>query len=187
LVISDTSGSALFSPLVVTHGAIAERDEFHPYSADLAAYFPAPVETYAGRTLYFQLEAPNPVDAGDSLFYTDQIKLDVCTTVKPPDPRPGKVRQLGGHVQVILEGVPVEMEGIDVWAIQLPDGLTPPDQLDFQATYSIQDSTYSFFNLNPGTYRIYAEVWVSGNMYSAATTVSVGAGDIVTNVDLSLL
>jgi hypothetical protein len=90
-------------------------------------------------------------------------------------------------VQVILEGVPVEMEGIEVWAIQLPDGLTPPDQLDFQATYSIQDSTYSFFNLNPGTYRIYAEVWVSGNMYSAATTVSVGAGDVVTNVDLSLL
>jgi hypothetical protein len=49
------------------------------------------------------------------------------------------------------------LPGVDVWAIQLPDGTTPPEELGVWTTYSIQDSTYNLFNLNPGRYRIYAE------------------------------
>ena len=79
------------------------------------------------------------------------------------------------------------MQGIDVWASQLPDENTPLDELDFQYTYSIQDSTYSFYNLNPGTYRIYAEVWVSGNQYSAVQTVTIGAGETNVDVDMTLI
>ncbi|MBN1812590.1 MAG: hypothetical protein JXA14_12195, partial [Anaerolineae bacterium] len=62
-----------------------------------------------------------------------------------------------------------------------------PEELDYQATQSIQDSTYRFYNLNPGRYRIYAEVWVSGNLYSASTTVEVNVGDVRTDVNLNLL
>jgi hypothetical protein len=88
---------------------------------------------------------------------------------------------------VVLEGQPTKMAGIDVWAIQLPDGNTPPAQLDFQTTYTLQDGTYDFYNLNPGTYRIYAEAWVSGNLYSGATTIEVQAGEEVTSANLNLL
>jgi hypothetical protein len=79
------------------------------------------------------------------------------------------------------------MAGIDVWATQLPDGTTPPEELQVYTTTSLHDSSYNFFNLNPGRYRIYAEVWVSGNLYSAATTITVQVGDVVTNINLNLL
>ena len=90
-------------------------------------------------------------------------------------------------MQVVLDGRPTQLSGIDVWATQLPDGSTLPGQLDYQTTQSIQDSSYSFYNLNPGRYRIYAEVWVSGNLYSASTTIEVKEGDVRTDVNLNLL
>jgi hypothetical protein len=170
---------------VVTNGAPARRDEFHAYSDNLASRFT--LQDYVGQDLTLYFDAPNARDEGDSHFYIDQVRCEACTTVHPPAPEPGKVHRLGGKLQVILAGQPTEMEGIDVWAIQLPDGIMPPSQLDFQATYSIQDSTYNFYNLNPGTYRIYAEVWVSGNMYSAVMTIDANAGDVITNVDMNLL
>jgi hypothetical protein len=97
------------------------------------------------------------------------------------------VYRLGGRILVILDGRPTPMPGIDVWAIQLPDGTTPHDELGVWTTYSIHNSTYNLFNLNPGRYRIYAEVWVSGNLYSASTTIQVGAGATILDVNLNLL
>ena len=97
------------------------------------------------------------------------------------------VYRLGGRVLVILEGRPTRLPGVDVWAIQLPDGTTPPEELGVWTTYSIHNSTYNLFNLNPGRYRIYAEVWVSGNLYSASTTIRVEAGATILDVNLNLL
>jgi hypothetical protein len=185
LVVQDGGGANLIAPVVVTNGAIAERARFLSFSRDLAPLFP--LQDYIGQSLRLRLEAPNPTNEGDSWFYVDQVRLEMCTTVQPPAPEPGKAYRLGGRVQVVLAGQPVDIEGIDVWAIQLPDGSTPLDQLDFQATYSIQDSTYNFYNLNPGTYRIYAEVWISGNMYSAVMTTEIHEGDVITNVNMNLL
>jgi hypothetical protein len=183
--VQDTNGVDLTTPIQVTNGAIAQRDRFLPFSTNLAAQFT--LANYADQTLRLHFQAPNVSDLGDSEFYIDQVRCDVCTTVRQPDPAPGKVTRLGGRVLVVLAGQPTSMPGVDVWAMQLPDGSTPPDQLDFQSTYSIQDSTYSFFNLNPGTYRVYAEVWVSGSLYSAVQTVTIGAGEINTEVNLTLL
>ena len=74
-----------------------------------------------------------------------------------------------------------------MWAIQLPQAGIDPGMLDFQSTYSIQDSTYSFFNLTPGEYRIYAEIWVSGNLYSASTTLTISSSEVNMEVDLTLI
>jgi hypothetical protein len=137
-----------------------------------------------------QIDAPNPTDDGDSLFYIDQVRCEVCTTVQPPEPQSGTVRRLGGELTVLVEGYPRPMQGVDVWAMQLPDGPTPPPGgWGFYTTYSIHDSTYNFYNLNPGTYRIYAQVWVSGVLYTASDTVEIGdawIGRERTGVNLAL-
>ena len=65
--------------------------------------------------------------------------------------------------------------------------VTPPGELGAWSTYTIQDSTYNLFNLNPGHYRIYAETWVSGNLYTASTTISVEAGQTILDINLILL
>ncbi len=81
------------------------------------------------------------------------------------------------------------MQGVDVWAMQLPDGSTAPEDLTYYATYSIHDSTYNFYNLNPGTYRVYAQVWLSGVLYTATETVLIDdpwIGQQRTDVDLTL-
>ena len=181
----DQAGNNLTTPLVIATGATPQRGTFHAYSRDLSGLLDW--QSRVGEQLRFRLEVPNPNGQGNSRFYVDQVRYDICTTVRPPDPEPDKVHRVGGHVQVILEGRPTRMAGIDVWATQLPDGTTPPEELQVYTTRSLHDSSYNFYNLNPGRYRIYAEVWVSGNLYSAATTITVQAGDVVTSVNLNLL
>jgi hypothetical protein len=185
MVIQDGGGNNVTAPLVIASGANPDRGTFRAYARDMSGLLDW--RARVGEQLRFRLEVPNPNGQGNSRFYVDQVRYDFCTIVQPPDPEPDKVERLGGRIQVILEGRPTQMAGIDVWAIQLPDGTTPPDQLEVYTTTSLHDSSYNFYNLNPGRYRIYAEVWVSGNLYSAATTITVQAGDVVTNINLNLL
>jgi hypothetical protein len=187
LTIQDESGANLTRPIIVTDGGQAERNVFHRFERDLAPLMEPDVLSHFGETLRFRLYADNTDGRGASRFHLDQIRCDVCTTVLAPEPEPDRVYRVGGRLLVVLEGRPTPMPGIDVWAIQLPDGVTPPEELETWSTYSIQDSTYSMFNLNPGRYRIYAEAWVSGNLYSATTTIEVKAGDIRVDVNLNLL
>jgi hypothetical protein len=188
LTIRDGTGADLTQPIIVVDGGQPDRDLFHLFDRDLVPLFDGTdVLDHVGQNLRFHLYADNDDEQGDSRFYLDQIRCDVCTTIIPPDPEPGRVYRVGGRLLVVLEGRPTQMPGIDVWAIQLPDGTTPPEDLGVWTTTSIQGSTYNLFNLNPGRYRIYAEVWVSGNLYSAATTIQVEAGDTVIDVNLNLL
>jgi hypothetical protein len=169
----------------IADGALpaSKRDSFHEFTGDLAPLFLAgdSLLNHVGDTLRLRIDAPN-VDTdgdgyedGDSLFYIDQVRCDICTTVVRPPERPLTVYRLGGALTVLVEGFAQPMQGVDVWAIQLPDGKTAPGSLGYYTTYSIHDSTYNFFNLNPGTYRIYAQVWVSGVLYTASTTVDLGS------------
>jgi hypothetical protein len=185
VVIQDSGGTDLSSPVEITHGAIAARGAFHGFSVDMGNEFP--VADYADDTIRLRFAAPNPSDEGNSEFFIDQVRCEVCTTVEEPEPEPGMAHRLSGHLLVVLAGHPTEMPGVDVWAVQMPDGVTPPEALDFQSTYSIQDSTYSFYNLMPGTYRIYSEVWVSGNLYSATQIVTIHEGESNTSVNLTLI
>jgi hypothetical protein len=43
-------------------------------------------------------------------------------------------------------------------------------------TYTIQDSSYGLYLLDPGEYVIYAEWWEGPDLYNALTTVTVSAG-----------
>jgi hypothetical protein len=187
LIIRNEAGADLIESVVVTNGGQAERSVFHRFEQDLTPLFGSDVQDYVGETLRFRLAADNRDGQGSSRFHLDQIRCDVCTTIQAPEPEPDKVYRVGGQVVVILDGRPTRLSGIEVWAIQLPDGVTPPEELGSWSTYTIQDSTYNLFNLNPGRYRIYAEAWVSGNLYTAATTVRLEAGQTILDVNLILL
>lgn len=175
-LITTVDGTPLSDRALLGQGNDSPRGVFLPGSADLAPYFfdggMEAVKNYAGQKLRLRLEANNADEQGDSRFYIDQIRCDVCYKVKEPDPEPGKVRKVGGLAQVLLpSGVKAKFQGIDVWAMQMQTGEPPSPplyELDFQSTYTIQDSTYGFYNLQPGRYRIYAEFWYGGNLYSAS-------------------
>ena len=198
VTVSDVVNTALTSATEIAHGAppAGDRDRWLGWTGDLAPSFTGSdtLLNHVGETLRLRIDAPN-VDGngdgdedGDSQFYIDQVECEICTTILPPDIVTGTVRRLGGTVTVLVKGIAQPMPGTDVWAMQLPDG-PPPPQPDFQTTYAIQDSTYNFYNLTPGTYRIYAQVWVSGVLYTASETVTVNdtwRGQERTDVDLVL-
>ena len=180
----------------VTHGDLSasQRGRFYAYSDDLTGLFDPgdPLQDHVGESLHLRFEAPNVDNDGDGLvdgdseFYIDQVRCEICTTVRPPAYEGGQVRRIGGYLQVMVYGNPTPMQGVSLWAIQLPDGGDPPaGGWGFYPTYSIHDSTYNFYNVNPGQYRIYAEVWVTGVLYSASTSVTVGEGD--TDLMLNLM
>lgn len=110
-------------------------------------------------------------------FYMDDVRLDLCTTQPIPPPEPGTA-SIGGLVEVLLHARPTKMPGIQVWAY------APGDEL--LITRTIHDSTYHFYNVAPGTYTIYAEVWSDGILYSATTEVNVVADERNFGVDLLL-
>jgi hypothetical protein len=110
-------------------------------------------------------------------FYMDDVRLDICTTQPIPDDVPGTA-SIGGLLEVWLAGVPTKMPGVNVWAYA-PGGT-------MYATKTIHDSTYHFYNVPPGPYTIYAEVWVGGYLYTGTTEVTVAADERNYTVDLLL-
>ncbi|MBN1583679.1 MAG: DUF11 domain-containing protein, partial [Anaerolineae bacterium] len=85
----------LVEPVVVSQDiAFDRRGIFMPVKVELADDFS--LENYANRELAVYLDAPNPRDEGDTEFYVDQIKCDICATVKEPPEEPGKVYKVGG-------------------------------------------------------------------------------------------
>jgi hypothetical protein len=109
-------------------------------------------------------------------FYLDTVELDVCTTQPIPPHEPGKAT-IGGPLRVFLTGAPLPKQGVRVW--------TYKQNGELLTTYSLHDSNYYFYNVDPGDYVIYSEYWDGPNLYTAFTTVTVGPDETIT--DLSLL
>ena len=106
----------------------------------------------------------------------DNVELEVCTTQPIPPHEPGKAT-IGGPLRVFLSGAPQLKQGVRVW--------TYKQNGDLLTTYSLHDSNYFFYNVDPGEYVIYSEYWDGPNLYSAFTTVTVRPDETIT--DLSLL
>ena len=74
--------------------------------------------------------------------------------------------------------MPVILPGADVWAYAQGG--------EVFHTRSIHDGMYHFYNIEPGTYVIYAEVWMSGQLRTATTEVTLVANERNYNVNLLL-
>ncbi len=141
-------------------------------------------EQYAGQTLelYFYdtsndlsvCQPPGGVSnpaCYETDFRMDNVELEVCTTQPDPPYEQGKVFKVGGPLRVFIGGAPQPKQGVRVWTYKRNGELL--------TTYSLHDSNYFFYNLEPGEYVIYAEYWDGPNLYSAFTTVTVRLEDAV--------
>jgi hypothetical protein len=99
-------------------------------------------------------------------FYIDDVRFDICTTQPIPADVPDTA-SMGGLVEVLLRARPTKMPGIEVWAFARGGKL--------YRTKTIHDSTYHFYNIPPGAYTIYAEVWMEGILYTSTMEVEVVA------------
>ncbi len=100
-------------------------------------------------------------------FYLDDISLEVCTT-QPLPPLDETKAVIRGNLRIIQNGQRIQKQGVRVWAYRQNGAML--------TTYSIHDSTYGFYNIEPGEYVIYAEWWDGADLYNALTTKRVSAG-----------
>jgi hypothetical protein len=171
-------------------GTSCEGDYAH-YSTDLAAVMAANPEDYASQTLelYFHDTSSNlgvcnapgggPGNAScyETDYFLDSVVLEVCTTQPIPPHEPGKAT-IGGPLRVFLTGAPLPKQGVRVW--------TYKQNGELLTTYSLHDSNYYFYNVDPGEYVIYSEYWDGPNLYTAFTTVTVGPDETITGLSLLL-
>lgn len=136
-------------------------------------------QTVAGKTVQAYFFAPNPgatnpasPDRYTTRFYLDVVRLNVCTSQPEPPPQTGKGK-LMGEVMVFINGALQRYQGVQVWAYKVDGPL--------QTTYTINSgpgaANFSFHNLDPGTYVVYAQfVNSDGFTYGQSTSIGVDAG-----------
>jgi hypothetical protein len=167
--------------------------DYTAYSTDLAAAIKAVgsnPEDYAGQPLELYLYdtssdlsvcnaggGPSNSACYETDYRLDEVELEVCTRQPIPPHEPGKAT-IGGPLRVFIGGAPRPKQGVRVW--------TYKQNGELLITYTLHDSNYFFYNVDPGEYVIYAEHWEGSDLYSAFTTVTVGADETITNLSLLL-
>ena len=159
---------------------LPNNDEWQFKQIDLAGLFNPPdsILTYRDQDLQLYFAAPN--DGSDSTrFYLDNANLEICTAEPPPT---SFITKVSGAVRVLIDGVPTPKAGVFIWAYAI-DG-------EMQKTYTIQDSTFSFYDLpatpQGTTYILYAEYFEDGNFYSTSTVILLKQGQSIENLALLL-
>ncbi|HOT91702.1 MAG TPA: TadE/TadG family type IV pilus assembly protein [Anaerolineae bacterium] len=171
-----TGGTPLLTAQSVINGGSASNT-WYPISIMLSDAMPD-ITAYAGQTVRLQWNGYNDTDINGTFFYLDELKAQVCTTWPIPPDQPGTA-SIGGQVKTRGQNnIPVLLPGADVWAYTQGG--------EVYHTRSIQDGTYHFYNIPPGTYVVYAEALMSGQLRTATTQVTVAADERNYNVNLLL-
>ena len=139
---------------------------------------PADVLNQRGQNLRLYFEAPNS-GTDSTRFYMDNVELEICS--KEPAPANFSTK-VSGEIRALINGIPTPKPGIFVW-IYAVDG-------SMQKSYTIQDSTFSFYNLPAATdgttYILYAEYEENGTFYSASTILLLRPGQVKDDIALLL-
>ncbi len=131
----------------------------------------------AGQNVQVYWHGIQNEDTNCTFFYLDSLSCEACTYWPIPADEPGSA-SFGGLVQVLVQGVPQTRQGVNVWAY------SPGGQV--YRTYTIQDGTYHFYNVPPGTYTIYAEFWEGSILHYGTWTVVVAPDERNYRVNLYL-
>ncbi len=176
LSLRELDGSTIVAPQNLLDGGTT-AEQWHPISIDLRTFAPN-LPDYAGQTLRLQWDATNDTDVEGTFFYIDQLSAQLCTSWPVPSEEAGTA-SFGGTITTRGENnVPTILPGTDVWAYAQGG--------DVLHTRSIQDGAYHFYNVPPGTYIIYAEAWVGGELRTVSTSVTVAADERKFDVNLLL-
>ena len=148
---------------------------------DLAQFFDPPetILDYANQPMRLFFESPNTTGSYSTRFYLDNVELEACTE----QPAPASYQtKLAGRVWVFIGGEPTQQAGVFVWAYAIDGNLAK--------TYTIQDSTFSFYDLpadSQGTeYVIYAEYNGPSGASFASTIRVLHPNETIENVVLLL-
>ncbi|HOS79539.1 MAG TPA: carboxypeptidase-like regulatory domain-containing protein, partial [Anaerolineae bacterium] len=174
----ETDGDPI-TPLTMTHvitNGAAVTGTWHLINRDLSD--DVNLEDYQGQPIRIYWNATHDSDYHGTFFYLDELSAQICTQWPVPDLEPG-TGSIGGLIRTLNQYyVPVVLPGAEVWAYQ-QGGQT-------YETRSIQNGTYHFYNLPPGTYTIHSQTWVGSTLRTATTQVTIGADEVNFNVNLLL-
>ncbi len=165
-----TPTPALPAGFIVNGGAITETWEY--FEVDITG--DVLLADYADQDVQVRFYTSHDGDHEGTWFYLDNVSVEICSTFPIPDPESG-MASFGGAVSV--GGSP--LEGVRVVAYSQGG--------EVYQTVSIQDYTYHFYNVPPGSYVVYAEAWVNNTLKVGSNTVTVVSDDHDNNdVDLYL-
>jgi hypothetical protein len=175
LKMQDGGGGDLGASAEVVNGGAAV-ETWAPFEVEVTSA----VDPYnhPGEQVRVYFYATHDEDYHDTWFYLDALECEACTEWPVPAEEPGTA-SVGGEVRVLVSGIPQTLQGVDVWAYSPGGGV--------RHTVTIQDGTYHFYNIPPGVYTIYSEIWIGGGLRFAMATVTVGAGERNYGVGLFLL
>lgn len=191
VVLKNVAGADISQPITITTGDSApyidpqnpdpENSQWVLKTMALDDTF-SPLENllnYSDQTVRLYFYSPNPAGTYSTRFYVDNVSLNVCTMQPIPTEFSTKV---AGKVYVWQNSKFEEMPGVFVW-IYAVDG-------KMDKTYTIQDSTFSFYNLpaaSGGTnYIVYAEYWEDDVPHIASTVISLSPGQRIEDLMLLL-
>ncbi len=170
----DDAGNPIASAVPIVNGGVV-TETWENFSTDFTDQINLPA--LAGQNVRVHFYATHDQDYYGTFFYLDDLSCSVCTYWPIPDPVPGTA-SIGGSVRTLVGGAPQYLTGVDVWAYSQGG--------EVLRTRTIQDGTYHFYNIPPGTYTVYSAAWVSGQLRWDSTTVTVVADERNYNVDLLL-
>jgi hypothetical protein len=177
LIVRDSDGVTQTAAIPLARGDTHTPD-FQEQVISVEDYLPGErLAAFAGERIQLKFYAIHDGETPDTSFFIDDVRFDICDAEPIPEPLPGRAT-FGGLIRVLLDGQGVPTPDVAVWAYA-PDG-------ELYTTRSIHDSTYTFYNLPPGAYAVYAEVWMNGVFYQALDQVTVGDNERVDTIDLLL-
>ncbi len=133
---------------------------------------------YADKNMRIHWSAFNDGDMNGTFFYLDDLSAQLCTKWDIPADTAGTA-SIGGLITTRSENnIPTPLPGTDVWAYT--QGGT------VYHTRSIHDGTYHFYNIPPGSYVIYAEAWVAGQLRTVTAEVTITANQRDYGINLLL-
>ncbi len=177
LAIRNSAGVTLTSEIPLAHGN-TDTPVFQQNVVSVETYLTGDrFAQFAGDEIQLRFYGVHDGETPGTSFYIDDVRFDICTIQPIPDDEPGTA-SFGGLVEVVLDARPTKMSGIQVWAYA-PGG-------ELYTTKTIHDSTYHFYNVPPGTYTVYAEVWIENALYTATAEVEVVSDERNYGVNLLL-
>ena len=171
----DLSGADMTAPEVITTGGAISKT-WQTIETDLSTGID--LADHAGETVRLYWNATHDEDYNGTFFFIDNVSAQVCTGWPIPDPVPNTA-SFGGLVSTLGEyNATVLLPGADVWAYARGGQV--------YHTRAIQDGTYHFYNVPAGSYVVIAEAWVSEDLRTATTQITVDPDDRNYSINLLL-
>ena len=166
LNLQETDGLPIGGSQIITTGA-GITGTWHTLVTDLSDQINLP--DYADETIRIYWDASQDGDVYGTYFFLDEVSAQICTEWPIPDPITNTA-SIGGLLSTLNEyhvSVPTPNAAVQAYR---QGGVV-------HRTTSIQDGTYHFYNIEPGTYLIYAQIWQDSVLHTAITNVTVSANE----------